>query len=210
MGTREKILEEALTLFSQKGYNGTSVREIAGAAGIKESSLYNHFANKQEIFDRTVEFCWQEAEAYFKEKDLPFSGDEDLCIFGEENFSLLSETLLGLFGYFFDDPVNVRFRKLLLLSQFENRRAQELYRKVYCEYPLKVQAKIFSWLMESGSFRKGDPEAAALEFYGGVFLLLHTCSSMEEAKPSFLAHLKQFAEHHLSDESKGKKERKSR
>ena len=29
MGTREKILEEALTLFSQKGYNGVSVREIA-------------------------------------------------------------------------------------------------------------------------------------------------------------------------------------
>lgn len=56
MGTREKILEEALTLFSQKGYNGVSVREIAGAIGIKESSLYNHFANKQEIFDQTVEF----------------------------------------------------------------------------------------------------------------------------------------------------------
>ena len=55
MGTREKILEEALTLFSQKGYNGVSVREIAGAIGIKESSLYNHFANKQEIFDQTVE-----------------------------------------------------------------------------------------------------------------------------------------------------------
>ncbi len=173
MGTREKILEEALTLFSQKGYNGVSVREIAGAIGIKESSLYNHFANKQEIFDQTVEFCWQEAETYFKEQGLPFTGEEDLNIFGEEDFSLLSETLLSLFRYFFDDPVNVRFRKLLLLSQFENRRARELYRKVYCEYP-----------------------AAALEFYGGVFMLLHTCSSMEEAKPSFLAHLKQFVKHH--------------
>lgn len=196
MGTREKILEEALTLFSQKGYNGVSVREIAGAIGIKESSLYNHFANKQEIFDQTVEFCWQEAETYFKEQGLPFTGEEDLNIFGEEDFSLLSETLLSLFRYFFDDPVNVRFRKLLLLSQFENRRAWELYRKVYCEYPLEVQAKVFSWLMEAGIFQKGDPEAAALEFYGGVFLLLHTCSSMEEAKPSFLAHLKQFVKHH--------------
>ena len=96
MGTREKILEEALTLFSQKGYNGVSVREIAGAIGIKESSLYNHFANKQEIFDQTVEFCWQEAETYFKEQGLPFTGEEDLNIFGEEDFSLLSETLLSL------------------------------------------------------------------------------------------------------------------
>ena len=111
-------------------------------------------------------------------------------------FPLLSETLLSLFRYFFDDPVNVRFRKLLLLSQFENRRARELYRKVYCEYPLEVQAKVCSWLMEAGIFQKGDPEAAALEFYGGVFMLLHTCISMEEAKPSFLAHLNQFVKHH--------------
>ena len=89
-----------------------------------------------------------------QEQGLPFTGEEDLNIFGEEDFSLLSETLLSLFRYFFDDPVNVRFRKLLLLSQFENRRAWELYRKVYCEYPLEVQAKIFSWLMEAGIFQK--------------------------------------------------------
>lgn len=43
MTTKEKITEEALTLFAEKGYKGTSVKNIADAVGIKDASLYNHF-----------------------------------------------------------------------------------------------------------------------------------------------------------------------
>lgn len=39
-------------LFYEKGYHGTSMREIADAVGIKAGSLYNHFAGKQEILYR--------------------------------------------------------------------------------------------------------------------------------------------------------------
>ena len=49
--TKEKILLSALELFSTKGYEGTSVRDLARAVGIRESSLYKHFKNKQAIFD---------------------------------------------------------------------------------------------------------------------------------------------------------------
>lgn len=41
MTTKEKIVETALDLFSQRGYDGVSVRDIARAVGIRESSLYN-------------------------------------------------------------------------------------------------------------------------------------------------------------------------
>ena len=51
METRERILWEALGLFAQKGFEAVSVRELAGAVGIRESSLYNHFKSKQDIFD---------------------------------------------------------------------------------------------------------------------------------------------------------------
>ena len=43
MTTKERIIDQALDLFSRKGYDGVSVRDISGAVGIKESSLYNHF-----------------------------------------------------------------------------------------------------------------------------------------------------------------------
>ena len=53
--TKERITEEALTLFAEKGYKGTSVKNIADAVGIKDASLYNHFRSKQEIFNSIVE-----------------------------------------------------------------------------------------------------------------------------------------------------------
>ena len=47
MTTRDKILDEALTLFAENGYDGTSVEEIAEKVGIKAPSLYNHFKGKR-------------------------------------------------------------------------------------------------------------------------------------------------------------------
>jgi AcrR family transcriptional regulator len=49
--TRDRILAAALELFSQHGYAGTSVRELARRVGIRESSLYNHFESKAAILD---------------------------------------------------------------------------------------------------------------------------------------------------------------
>ena len=49
--TKQIILEKALELFSEKGYDSVSVGEIAKAVGIKAPSLYNHFKSKQAIFD---------------------------------------------------------------------------------------------------------------------------------------------------------------
>lgn len=55
MTTKERITDEALTLFSRHGYNGTSVKSIANAVGIKDSSIYKHFKTKREIVDAIVE-----------------------------------------------------------------------------------------------------------------------------------------------------------
>ena len=51
MTTKQKILNEALTLFSEKGYSAVYVSDIADAVGIKAPSLYKHYKSKQEIFD---------------------------------------------------------------------------------------------------------------------------------------------------------------
>ena len=52
--TKQRILDEALRLFSQSGYDAVSVERIASAVGIKAPSLYKHFKSKQEIFDAIV------------------------------------------------------------------------------------------------------------------------------------------------------------
>ncbi len=49
--TKELLLQAALALFADKGYEGTSVRDIARSVGLSESVLYAHFASKRAIFD---------------------------------------------------------------------------------------------------------------------------------------------------------------
>ena len=51
MHTKQRILLEALRLFSRKGYDAVSVEQIADAVGVKAPSLYKHYKSKQDIFD---------------------------------------------------------------------------------------------------------------------------------------------------------------
>ena len=48
-GREREIRDAALTLFSERGYHGTTVADIAGAVGIRAPSLYNHVSSKQQI-----------------------------------------------------------------------------------------------------------------------------------------------------------------
>ena len=54
MDTKQRILDEALTLFSEKGYANVFVNDIAEKVGIKAPSLYKHYKNKQAIFDAII------------------------------------------------------------------------------------------------------------------------------------------------------------
>jgi AcrR family transcriptional regulator len=61
--TRERILETALDLFIERGYERTSLREIAERIGVTKPALYYHFASKEEILRTLVEpvFTLQES-----------------------------------------------------------------------------------------------------------------------------------------------------
>ncbi len=48
--TKQEILDHALALFMEKGYEGASMSDIAQATGIKKASLYAHYSGKEEIF----------------------------------------------------------------------------------------------------------------------------------------------------------------
>lgn len=50
--TDRRILEAATRLFSEQGYHGTSMREVAAAVGIRAASLYNHYPGKEDLLVR--------------------------------------------------------------------------------------------------------------------------------------------------------------
>ncbi|MEP7214179.1 MAG: TetR/AcrR family transcriptional regulator [Acidobacteriota bacterium] len=47
---REQILKTAVTLFSKRGFSGTTTKEIARAAGVSEAMVFRHFASKDELY----------------------------------------------------------------------------------------------------------------------------------------------------------------
>jgi AcrR family transcriptional regulator len=53
--TRERILEVALDLFTDQGFDKTSLREIADRVGVTKAALYYHFPSKEKIFSALVE-----------------------------------------------------------------------------------------------------------------------------------------------------------
>ena len=53
--TAEKILDAAEDLFAEKGYDATSLGDVADVVGIRSPSLYNHFRNKEALYSAVVE-----------------------------------------------------------------------------------------------------------------------------------------------------------
>ena len=53
---RQQILDVAVQLFSQKGFRGTTTKEIAMAAGVNEAIIFRHFATKSELYTTEPDF----------------------------------------------------------------------------------------------------------------------------------------------------------
>lgn len=53
---RQAILEASRPLFAQNGFRGTSVREVARAANVSEALLYKHFASKEELYEKVMDY----------------------------------------------------------------------------------------------------------------------------------------------------------
>ena len=170
--TKEKIAQAALDLFSVRGYEAVSIRDIAGAVGIKESSIYNHFKSKQAIFDALVEENARRTEAVLTPHHLAGRPGPELA---EMDFMRDPEALAVLTGDLFlrfitDDGLR-KFRQMLTLEQYRNAAARQAYRDIFIEAPIRFQTALFAQMMERGIFHQGDPAAAAAQFYGPVFLL---------------------------------------
>ena len=64
--TKQRILEEAMKLFSIQGFDAVSIRTIADAVGVGNSALYKHFSSKQEILEAIVAYSMD----YFIEQEM--------------------------------------------------------------------------------------------------------------------------------------------
>ena len=198
MSTKKRILDEALTLFSQKGYAKVYVAQIAEAVGIKAPSLYKHYKSKQDIFNAILD---EMKSSYDRQAALlNMDGSDagaDAAVFSEVSEDELVKMGLGLFMYFLHDEYAQKFRKMLTVEQFSNPELAELFTKQYAEYPLSYQSAMFATLSSKGILKDCDPKVTALQFYAPMYMLLTMCDREPEREAELTAlleqHIRQFS-----------------
>ena len=175
MSTKERITEEALTLFAEKGYKGTSVKNIADAVGIKDASLYNHFKSKQEIFDSIVALISKHISSLSEQLGLPQYDKETKEaseFFKKLDMQKLKELSKKAFTFYLTDPYISRFWKIAHMEQYQNEQIYSMFRQIFIDNAISYQTKLFQEMIDINILKKRDARAAAINFYAPIFLLL--------------------------------------
>jgi len=159
--TKEKILDAALELISLYGYKGASVRKIAKAVGIRESAIYNHFKNKDEIFKEIMKDLFSSPFAdFFERKPISESALRGKRFLAEYAASIKLITF---------DVKNEKFFKIILLELMQNSEVRELFLKYFYEDNIKKLSEAFFIMMQNGLVRSSDPMLMAQEFFAPLF-----------------------------------------
>lgn len=175
MSTKERITEEALTLFAEKGYKGTSVKNIADAVGIKDASLYNHFKSKQEIFDSIVALISKHISSLSEQLGLPQYDKETKEaseLFKKLDMQNLKELSKKAFTFYLTDPYISKFWKIAHMEQYQNEQIYSMFRQIFIDNAISYQTKLFQEMIDINILKKRDARAAAINFYAPIFLLL--------------------------------------
>ena len=174
MTTKEKIIDEALTLFSTKGYKGTSVKAIAEAVGIKDSSLYKHFNSKKEIFDTIVKEMQNRMSVLTLQVGLPSGQDceTEAKAYGELTVHGLKVLSRQIFLFYLKDSFVSRFWKLAIMEQYHSPDIYAVYHRIFMEDSIAYLTNLFREMIRQKYLTTFDPEIMAMNFYCPIFFLL--------------------------------------
>lgn len=189
--TKDEILNAALTVFSQKGYDGALLRDISAALEITKPALYKHYESKQALWNAMIDYV----EQYYSEhigsvSAIPIPNDWDE--FRELSFRQIDFTL-------HDETVR-RVRKLLTLEQYRDERMSALATKHFVTDIEERFTKIFVGMIEKGVLKSSDPELLAFQYTAPVTVMIHLCDREPDREPEIMkkikAHIRQFSDDH--------------
>ena len=155
MSTKQRILDEALTLFAEKGYDGTGVDLIAERVGIKGPSLYKHYKGKEEILNALIDV----AEERYEEM---FGSEKNIGKIPKDREEFIKVTMERI-SFTMRDPMIRKIRMLLVQEQFRNERISEVTTRHQLDGIQRMLAKIIKGMMDEGIIKNDDPELLAVE-----------------------------------------------
>ncbi len=185
--TKERILAAALELFSQNGYAGTNIRELAAALGLVKSGIYKHYESKEAIWNALLD----EMIAYYDQR---FGSPEHLPPVPESLEGFVALTLRMAKLTIRDERIMMT-RKLLTIEQFRDGRARALATKHFLTGLTEMFTPLFAGMMDRGLLRRGDPEMLAFAYTAPISALIRLCDREPEKTQEALKRIEAFSRH---------------
>lgn len=162
--TKEKIFDVSIDLFSQKGFDRVSVREIAREVGIRESSIYNHYQNKGAILDAIIDYFMSELQ----QSGLPEEEGDLLMDQGPEVFF---EVGARIYMEQINTPKMEKIWRLVSIEMYHNEKIRNFYKKELLEGPIKIWESTFTRMIEKGLIKPFNPRTLAYEYFSFAIYL---------------------------------------
>ena len=146
-----------MQLFSEKGFSGTTTKEIASAAGISEATVFKHFSNKDELYTAILDMkaCSRDFQNPFEDIAEKFEQKDDFGVFYAWAYKVLEH-----------HEQDCSFLRLMLHSALED---HDLSRLFFQNFITQVYEKLGSYIRQrqaDGAFREMEPRLVVRAFVG--------------------------------------------
>ena len=154
---RDQILRVAIELFSQRGFSGTTTKEIANAAGVSEAMVFRHFANKEELYSAILDHkaCNRAFQNPFEE-----IGEKTKV---KDDFGVFYTMALNALDHHTED---CGFLRLMLHSALEEHDLARMFFESFITDVYNFLGEYISQRQADGAFREIDPRIVVRAFIG--------------------------------------------
>ena len=157
--TKDIIFHAAVELFSQKGYHGTSIRDITRKVGIKESSLYNHYQGKEAILQAILDFQMDVFNKAVEELDKLKVSDVDKITDPVEFWMAGTDVFLKTMP-----PLSEPISRILINEMFLNPQCRRFYLNIMLKSQRELVKALFSSMREKGMIGECDIDKTACQY----------------------------------------------
>ncbi|MBI5679718.1 MAG: TetR/AcrR family transcriptional regulator [Methanobacterium sp.] len=162
--TKEKIFDISIDLFSQKGFDAVSIREIARGVGIRESSIYNHYKNKEAILDTIIDYFKSE----LNQSGLP---EEDAEALIEQGPKVFFEVGAKMYIEKINTPQMEKIWRLISIETYHNEKIRDFFKKELLEEPITIWENTFQIMIEKKMIKSFNPRTLAYEYFSFIIYL---------------------------------------
>lgn len=182
VNNKDKIFDVSIDLFSEYGYDGVSIRQIAGEVGIKESSIYNHYKSKESILDEILDYY------------ITKMTDEEISISqANENLDVSLDYFYTAGWEFYSSKLSearmMKITRIILVETYHNEKIRNFVKGAMIKGPIDGWIILFELMKKKGLIRNdcNSRQLAESFYYYGLFLLIeHFIINYPEDDDEFL------------------------